>query len=152
MSEQQTVELDSLIGEHVLDAVDMSTEKVKSWGDHFEDAEVIRFRLDGVVYTAVEDPDDGYRSSMSRLFVSPNDEMRNVFPPTRVLARKKDGGEYGGVNDTLQMIDLATGKVVLEVGTDNTDDYYPWFVAYFEPRHLAANTIIGEAPSRMETK
>lgn len=132
------VKLDSLVGEHVLDAVDTFTESVKaSYGDYYEDCELIRFRLNGTVYTAIEDPSDGYRSCMSSLIVSPNDEMKNVFPPVRVMGIKK--APTYGTHDTLQLIDLKTGKVVLEVGTDNDDDYYPSFVSAFWPEHMAVN-------------
>lgn len=129
------VELESLIGEHVLDAVDTSIEQVKTWGDQFESANVMRFRLDGKVYTAVENPDDGYRSSMERLYVA-DEPISNVFPPCKVLARRKPDYDK---NNTLEMIDVVTGKVVLEVGTDNSDDYYPSFVANFAPENMAAN-------------
>lgn len=138
MAETTEVTLDGLVGEHSLDAVDTYVEKVKQWGDYFEDAECIRFRLDGVVYTAIEDPDDGYRSSLRTLFVSPSDEVRNVFPPVRVLVRKKDNEPYQ-INDTLEFIDIKTGKIVLEVGTNNTDDYYPYFVGTFSPQNMATN-------------
>lgn len=138
MSEPETVSLDDLFGEHTLDGVDTLSERVLQWGGHFEDCSVIRFRLDGIIYTAVEDPSDGYRSSMDKLFKSPNEKMLNTFPATRVLAKKKDNETYQ-VNDTLQLIDVVTGKVVLEVGTDNTDDYYPYFVSAFHPEHLAIN-------------
>lgn len=144
MSDQ--IDLDSLIGEHVLDAVDMLSERVKQYGEHFEDCEVIRFRLDGIVYTAIEDPSDGYRSSLERLFVSPAEKMRNVFPPIHVLARKKEDERYS-VNDTLQLVDLVTGKVVMEVGTDNTDDYYPCFVSHFAPENMATNQNAAPTPS-----
>lgn len=134
----ETVTLESLVGEHTLDAVDTYVDQVKQWGDHFEDANCIRFRLDGVVYTAIESPDDGYRSSLGSLFVSPDDKLTNVFPPIRVLARMK-GNENSYVNDTIQFLDMVTGKVVMEVGTDNTDDYYPWFVGTFNPENMATN-------------
>lgn len=137
MSEVQAVELDSLIGEHTLDGVDLSNERVKTYGDNMEDASVIRFRLDGKVYTAIEDPSDGYRSSMDRIFVE-DCPISNVFPPVRVLARKK-GSDCGYVNDTLELIDMMTGKVIVEVGTDHTDDYYPSFVSGFWPEHMATN-------------
>lgn len=142
MSEEEAkrgtdVEFSSLIGEHVLDAVDTDTTKVKKWGDYFEDAGVIRFRLDGLVYTAVEDPSDGYRSSMERLYVA-DDPIKNVFPPCRVLCRHSTKGEYNE-NDTLEFIDMVTGKTVLRVGTDNSDDYYPCFVSEFSPGHMASN-------------
>lgn len=133
----KTVELDSLVGEHVLDAVDACTEKINTWGDTFEDATAIKFRLDGVVYIAIENPDDGYRSSMKELAVATNAKERkcvNVFAGCEVVAKKKAGN-----NVTLEFIDATTGKVVLEVGTDNTDDYYPWFVGNFTPENLAIN-------------
>lgn len=139
MDEQQPeVSLESLLGEHTLDAVDLFVERVKSYGEVFEDANAIRFRLDGVTYTALEDPNDGYRSSLGRLFVSKGETMRNVFPPIKVVAKKKDHEPYQQ-NDTLQLIDVVTGKVVLEVGTDNTDDYYPCFVGSFSPENMATN-------------
>ena len=131
------VELDSLVGEHVLDGVDMFAERVKMWGDSFEDANAIRVRLDGRVYTAIEDPDDGYRSSLGQLFVDES-EIKNVFPPIRVLAKKKASDTWG-VNDTLELVDVVTGKVVVEFGTDNTEDYYPSFVAAFWPENMATN-------------
>ena len=133
------VTLDSLIGEHMLDAVDTSTDKVKTWGDRFEDANCLRFRLDGKVYTAVEDPNDGYRSNMGGLYES-EEHMRNVFPPCRVLARKSENQKYQ-VDDTLELIDVVTGKVVLRVGTDNTDDYYPYFVAEWNPQNMVGNQV-----------
>jgi len=132
------VELDSLIGEHTLDAVDEFVESMKmAYGSRFEDCNMIRFRLDGKVYTAIEDPDDGYRSCLGSLILSPDAVMKNVFPPIRVTARKKAEGRYQ--NDTLEFIDAITGKVVMEVGTDDTDDYYPSFVGYFLPQNMATN-------------
>lgn len=137
--ENKSVDLDSLLGEHMLDAVDTFVEKVKqAYGDDFEDSEIIRFRLDGVVYTAISEPGDGYRSSMDQLFVSPSDEVRNVFPPVKVIGTKKPNDEYQ-MNDVLQLVDAVTGKIVMEVGTDNTDDYYPGFVSSFSPENMATN-------------
>lgn len=135
---KEGVDLKSLVGEHVLDAVDESTEKVKRWGDNFEVSNVIRFRLDGKVYTAVENPDDGYRSSMEKIFVS-DDEMKNVFPPQRVLGIHRTKGEYSDVDDVLELRDIVTGGLVLEVGTSNVEDYYPCFVGRFDPKAMAVN-------------
>lgn len=122
----------------MLDAVDTYVEKVKTYGDYLEDSEHMRFRLDGIVYTAVSDPGDGYRSSMDKLFVSPSDEVRNVFPAIKVVGIKKPDESYQS-NDVLQLIDVVTGKIVMEVGTDNTDDYYPGFVSSFSPENMATN-------------
>lgn len=137
MTEAKDVMLDSLVGEHTLDAVDTFVERVKQYDEHFEDANAIRFRLDGVVYTAVEDPSDGYRSCLGTLILG--GEVRNVFPPVKVFGRKKADGEYDK-NDTLELVDAVTGKVVMEVGTDNSDDYYPSFVSAFWPDHMATNS------------
>lgn len=142
---ENNASFEKLVGEHVLDGVDTYVERVKkTWSDYEEDANVIRFRLDGTVYVAFEDPSDGYRSSMEKLIVSPSSEMTNVFPAIRVLARMKERGPYGAEHDTLQLLDMATGKVVMEVGTDNSDDYYPSFVSSFFPENMATNAITNE--------
>ena len=73
------MELKELVGEHMLDAVDFSDEQVKTWGDQFEACQVMRFRLDGKVYVAVEDPSDGYRSCMNDLAVADDATMKNTF-------------------------------------------------------------------------
>ena len=140
-TEIQTVELVSLVGEHLLDAVDFSNEQVKTWGDEFEPCQVMRFRLNGKCYTATEDPDDGYRSSMKDLVVSDCVEMKNVFAPVRVIGRHRTAGSYGA-EDVLELIDAKTGKTVIEVGTDNSDDYYPGFVANFNPEAMVLNTAV----------
>lgn len=135
------MELKDLVGEHVLDAVDESKETLDC-GYFSEDATVLRFRLDGVVYVATEDPDDGYRSGLRDLVIGAGD-MTNTFTPCRVIGRHRTEGRYSGVDDVLELIDAVTGKTVLEVGTDNVDDYYPGFVACFMPENMAANAEAG---------
>jgi hypothetical protein len=136
------MELSDLVGEHMLDAVDSSNEQVKTWGDQFEDCSVLRFRLDGKVYVATEDPDDGYRSSMRDLVVLPDDTiMHNTFAPQRVVGRYRNKSDYNEA-DVLELVDAVTGLIVLEVGTDNTDDYYPWFVGNFHPQNMACNADV----------
>ena len=132
------MELKDLVGEHMLDAVDFSNEQVKTWGDEFEACQVMRFRIDGKVYTATEDPSDGYRSSMSEITVG-DWQMTNVFQPVRVVGRHRTAYEYGGSSDVLELIDAGTGKTVIEVGTDDDDDYYPSFVANFDPTAMTPN-------------
>lgn len=144
-------ELTDLIGKRRLDAVDFEIEKVHEWGDRYVDASVCRFRLDGVVYVAIEDPSDGYRSSMRDLFI-PNDKtVKNVFPAIEVVGKHRTVGSYSGKDDVLELIDAVTGKVVLEVGTDNIDDYYPGFVASFHPENMATNAdIVAEEAAAKE--
>ena len=40
--------------------------------------------------------------------------------------------DYSGQN-------CSDGKLVLAVGTRDTDDYYPWFEAVFHPDNMACN-------------
>lgn len=137
----ENIPFELLVGEHTLDAVDESTEQTKYWGDRLQDANCLRFRLDGKVYVALEDPDDGYRSAMEKLFVMDGD-MKNVFPPVKVRARIcKQTGEppWANAATILELVDVANGKVILKVGTDAEDDYYPCFVASWLPQNMAQN-------------
>ena len=135
------MELADLVGEHILDAVDFSNEQLKrEYSDEFETAQVMRFRLDGIVYAVVEDPDDGYRSSMQEIIVDESATMVNVFPPIKIVGRyRTETGDKCNRADILELIDVKTGKTVLEAGTDASDDYYPSYVASFHPEAMAVN-------------
>lgn len=65
--------------------------------------------------------------------------MKNVFPPVRVVGRHRTVDEYGESSDVLELIDVGTGKTVVEVGTENDNDYYPSFVANFRPENMPPN-------------
>ena len=134
----ETIKLEDLIGEHKLTGVDIGNIKVKqSYGDYFEDSQCISFVLDGKTYTAIENPDDGYRSSMREIGIS-DVEVKNKFPEVKVLVRKTGAGEYQ-VNDSIEFIDVENGKIIMEVGTRNVDDYYPCFVSQFSPENMSIN-------------
>lgn len=133
------MELSDLVGLHILDAVDLSSEEVRTWGDEFEHAHVIRFRLDQVCYVAVEDPSDGYRSAMGEIHIEESPNMKNEFIGIDVFCRHKTDGSDGSSSDTIQCFDVKNGKLVLEVGTENTDDYYPSFIASFIPENMSIN-------------
>lgn len=134
------MELKELTGEYTLDAVDFSNEQLKTWGEKFTYCQVMRFRLNGKVYVAVEDPDDGYRSHMNDLTIAQDATMKNVFPLVRVIGRHRKKS-YDGcwVDDVLELINAENGQLVLEVGTESTDDYYPCFLASFYPEALTPN-------------
>lgn len=134
--EAETIPLASLVGMHILTGVDRCALTLHKYGCD-ETCEVLRFVLDGVTYMAIQNPSDGWRSSMDALVVS-TDPVNNCFPPVPVLASYRTEG-YGGTDDVLELRDQQTGKIVLEVGTHNTDDYYPCFVATFHPEHMAIN-------------
>lgn len=131
------MELKDLVGEHQLSGVDTIRERVKQSEDYYEDYEVVRFVIDGKTYKATEDQADGYRSYLKNLEVT-DEKVKNSFPPQKVVGKMKDDSGWEK-NDTIQFIDKTTGKVVLEVGTDNTDDYYPYCVLRWSPQNLAIN-------------
>ncbi|MBK8810778.1 MAG: hypothetical protein IPN69_08625 [Acidobacteria bacterium] len=138
------MELKDLVGEHILDAVDFSTEQVETWGEPFKACQAMRFRLDGNVYTVTEDPEDGCRSTMKEITAG-DWPMTNVFQPVRVVGRHRPFSEYGRGSDILELIDVGTGQTVIEVGTDNCHDYYPNFVANFRPESMTPNAGLGPA-------
>lgn len=126
------MELENLVGKHTLTGVDCSTEPT---GDlYYDSASVINFVLDGITYSAIEDPSDGYRSMLKELKVS-DFKVTNVFAPVEVTCVMRSGGFC----DILDVIDVVSGKVVLSVGTDNYDDYYPSFVYEWTPENLCLN-------------
>ena len=133
------MELKDLVGKHVLTGVDMDNKSIQQYGDYFEDCEVINFVLDGKTYSAVEDPSDGYRSCMKEIIESV-EPIKNTFPGQEILARMRDDSDYGK-NEILDCIDVKTGKIVLSVGTESTDDYYPLFIGVFTPENMGINSI-----------
>ena len=129
------MDLKDLIGEHELSGVDFGTLPPDLQSYRHEISNTMTFVLDGHAYCVVEDPSDGYRSSMQDISEAPIESVKNRFEPVRVLARLSD--KPG--DEILQLIDLKTAKVVLEAGTYSADDYYPSFVANFMPEHMACN-------------
>jgi hypothetical protein len=135
----KSVELKDLIGLHTLSAVETGYMQ-DNGGDNWrgtEQCNYISFMLDGKTYTAVEDPEDGYRSSMDRVVVGKR-KLENVVPDTKVFAvpaRER----YSIMDSLLVFYAVDNGEIVMEVGTDSNDVYYPRFVGNFRPENLPAN-------------
>jgi hypothetical protein len=88
------------------------------------------FKVDGVVFKILEDPDDGYRSHLGAIdYTSEHSSIFFQAPVARVVIQRKTIAD----NDGWKLVDMEDGHVWLEFGTDHTDDYYPYF--YF--RHMA---------------
>lgn len=140
------IELEDLPGVYLLSGVQFGTTRVTADYDD-EVAQQILFILDGETYAATEDPNDGYRSSLG--YISRvNHDVINRFPPVRVAAvLRSEAPDDNYAHDIVDFVDLCTLKVVMSIGTDNTDDYYPWFVAAFHPENLSVNTHIQEQES-----
>lgn len=133
---KKELNLESLSGLNILDGVDFVNPKIPEY-DRFVDSQLCRFRLNGTTYMAVEDPNDGYRSSMRYLLTS-SEPPANIFEPIEVCGVYCDRTGYNH-NDIIKFYCLYTGKLVLEVGTDNSDNYYPCFVAAFYPENIKHN-------------
>jgi len=130
------MQLDDFLGRHVLTGVDFGVEKATE--EYYKDANNMAFEMDGKVYLVREDPDDGYRSSMKDI-EEVDIKVVNQFPPCKVKGRRRKNSEYGEKNDVIDFYDVVTGLVVLAIGTENIDDYYPSYVAYFDPRNMKIN-------------
>ena len=136
MEETRTVQLRDLVGDHILTGVDrlMNTDT----DERYEQVAVLNFTLDGVTYSAIEDPDDGYRSLLDEIRISDRVPV-NIFEPVCVRAQMRAGDDC----EILDLVDLENGQVILSVGTDYLDDYYPNFVANFDPRKMHINKVGG---------
>ncbi len=132
------MDLSDLVGAHQLSGVEIGQVPIANiWSDDPE-CGFVKFTLDGVHYIAVEDPDDGYRSRCRELVVS-DEAPRYSFPPQEMRCYMKDYNEYGERADVLVMQDTTTGEIVLEVGTENYDDYYPCCHFEYHPEGMACN-------------
>lgn len=132
------MELNDLVGLHKLSGVDMLKYSVHEESNKMYDAQVINFILDGVTYSVIEDPEDGYRSSMKEIVVS-DSKLSNIFPECMVMCQMRIRIRGKVNDDVLDMVDITTGKVVLSVGTSDFDDYYPLFEGNFYPENMIVN-------------
>src|SRR5678816_3043853 len=98
------MELKDLIGERVLTGVERGVLPRDEATYRYEDADTMTFVLDGHAYCVVEDPSDGYRSSMRDIFEVPIESVKNTFAPCRVLARYRDKCDYGSSSDILESV------------------------------------------------
>lgn len=126
--------LEDFVGIHELSGV----EQIKTTVDG-TDVNGVLFRIDNVTYLVYEDEVDGYRSHCSEVAVH-HGPMRYTFPPQKLIFEMADS--YPNENHVLVGRNLATWAIVFEIGTENTDDYYPWFQFTWRPEHLPNNASV----------
>ncbi len=124
----------------ILSGVDRETKRITDYNYYYgdEESQVIRFELDNIIYVAVEDNNDGYRSAMDKIFIDTKSNIKTRIPGHKVYAKRRNGDRYSK-NDTIEFIDIITNDLVLAIGTDNWDDYYPMFVNEWDITNLAIN-------------
>ena len=90
------------------------------------------FKLGDTVYEAVEDESDGYRSCLDEIRIASDAEglifFRNPLARVRVEDRGTDSQEGWLLRDVVD------SHIWLEIGTDNNDDYYPYFIFRYYPK------------------
>ena len=100
------------------------------------------FKLGVLVFEAVEDPGDGYRSYLETVKIDVDEQEDFIFfntPLARVRvveAESHFNAEHDEFYDFdgLYLQDVEDGHIWLVVGTNNTNDYYPWFVFQYRPK------------------
>jgi hypothetical protein len=130
--------LKSLIGRHQLTIPAVPTVR------HPYDVEAggIAWEMDGKVYFVFEDQLDGYRSSASPVLCSDGDlySLAGVWGERkRAVECKLVLSNDSGACEIIEFVDALTGHVWMRVGTDHTDDYYPWFVGEWRPMNESGN-------------
>ena len=100
------------------------------------------FKVDGIVFKVIEDPDDGYRSYLGSIDYT--GESKSIFfnlPIARVrleeydtLCHKEFDSDDWGVNKGFQLVDITDSHIWLQFGTHNYQDYYPMFVFRHMPK------------------
>jgi hypothetical protein len=98
-----------------------------------------------VVFEAIEDPDDGYRSHLDTIIVNMEGKIFFRTPIARVRLEhvKYESGNdsdeertrfYNGL-DGYRLVDVEDpAHIWLYVGTENLNDYYPGFIFSYEPK------------------
>ena len=100
------------------------------------------FKLDDIVFKVLEDPDDGYRSQLGVIeYSSQSDGIFFQTPLAKVKIEEYEGEnkDHSQSNEGYRLIDVEDGHIWLEFGTDNTDDYYPFFVFRHFPKENENN-------------
>lgn len=107
-------------------------------------ANAFSFCVNGRTLTAIEDPDDGYRSTLGALILREGELCKNRFPALPL--RPRFYNTYDGDSPALiegdpmiasrqaslmDLVEDGAEEALLSVGTDYSEDYYPSCVSYF---------------------
>jgi hypothetical protein len=105
------------------------------------DEAALTFKIDGIVFKVLEDPDDGYRSYLKT--VDYTDDHNSIFfrSPLALVRIEtydlRDEGEYmSQAHQGYMLVDSIDQHVWLKFGTHNYDDYYPMFVFRHSPKEV----------------
>lgn len=143
------MKLIDLIGKHTFTGVELGTTEREMWAGRYEKVNSVKFELDGIIYMATENPDDGYRSYMNELEII-NEPLKFKIPQMQVVCVHDTKDEHGDKSDILSFIDEKNGKVFLRIGTENTDDYYPYCLFEYKPENMHYNQNLASEKPKYE--
>ena len=116
----------------------------------FHGAQGTEVRLNDIVYEFLEDPDDGYRSHLGAVRITPASAHTGFFsnPVAKVILVSTDikeswpdewtpppSGEYHDAPfQGFYLIDADDYHVWAQIGTEYRDSYYPCMVTHYYPK------------------
>lgn len=124
-----------------------------------EETDGMCFTLGGETYVAFVDPDDGYRSygelaSIRALASEVKVINENTFPPILVEVLNESWEHVDGYDNrsgwTISLINPVTKKVILKIGTDTTDAYYPFAICRWYPENITMEIIAATIEKKQE--
>lgn len=99
-----------------------------------------KFKLGTIVFEAIEDPNDGYRSYLESVELSSSPAIFSKRPLAIVTVKTYEDG--------FTLVDQKTNHVWLSVYTDALDDYYPYFTFSYSPDETKQDyEVTGQCPS-----
>ena len=120
-------------GPHKLSGID----SIQIESDYGDITNVILITIDGKTYSCEEDPSDGYRSYTRITLADENLKCMYKFPPQTVYI--KYILSTGNYNSWEYRITNEDGNLILRLGTDEYDDYYPKAIFEYYPENLPIN-------------
>lgn len=105
-----------------------SIEKLTNQYSEYEFYGVVgnHFKIGNVIFEAVEDESDGYRSYLDSVVLEQDSKFLDKIRPRfnrRPIAKVK----IAASSEEVDIVDAKTGFIWLSIFTDNMDDYYPCF-------------------------
>ena len=109
-----------------------------------------KFKLGDVVFEAIEDPGDGYRSYLESVVLSEPTGIFSKQPLAQVYifpsTYEEDNYDEG---NSFDLIDANTGHIWLSCYTKYTDDYYPMFCFNYTPDENKATYSNNYCPKQL---
>lgn len=88
------------------------------------------FQLGTILFEALEDEQDGYRSCLKDVVITIGVENKDRDYLSNVIIKSINTGYYEGY----ELVDINDNHVWLDFGTNHNDDYYPIFTFSFHPK------------------